>query len=345
MGNIYIDTSKLKNLYDGTSKVKKIYRDTTMIWQSAIPVAKPTQLTVTKTYNGSAQGNGYTKPDGVILSGNASGTNAGTYTATYTPDADHIWADTEDRTPVTVTMTIGRASVGSKPTTAVSKDYNGSAQTNGYTKPSGVTMTGNASGTNGGTYSATYTPDSNHKWSDGTTGAVTVVLTISYVWIKWNVAVSFTDAAETFSIPANTIRKVLKEGSYTQIKRNVYTYSFNSANGLYNPLDGSLYQIGSNYTTVVDYGAMTTRFGAVGDSSGWKHMASVNQVSDDLNIVASKTQIASSNISTSAKTVELRSAVENRYKGSTNYGAVRSTNLSAYPQNAEQNGYWYVKNW
>ena len=77
------------------------------------------------------------------------------------------------------TITVTAASVGDKPTTAVSKTYNGSAQNNGYTKPAGVTMTGNNSGTNAGTYTATYTPDSNHTWSDGTRTAVTVTLTIN----------------------------------------------------------------------------------------------------------------------------------------------------------------------
>lgn len=106
MSNLYIGTSKLKNLYVGTSKAKKIYMGTTMIWQSAIPVKKPTQLTVSKVFNNASQANGFTPQSGIIVTGSASGKNAGTYTATYTPDADHMWEDTEDRTPITVTLTI-----------------------------------------------------------------------------------------------------------------------------------------------------------------------------------------------------------------------------------------------
>lgn len=76
-------------------------------------------------------------------------------------------------------ITITRASVGAKPATTISKVYTGSSQTNGYTTPSYVTASGSTSGTAVGSYAATYTPDSNHMWSDGTYAAVTRTLTIT----------------------------------------------------------------------------------------------------------------------------------------------------------------------
>ena len=141
-------------------------------------VNKPTNTDVVKPYTGSAQNNGYSKPDGVTMSGNDSGTKAGKYTATYTPDSNHIWNDgTTDS--VTVTLTINNASVNKPTETSVVKVYNGEVQDNGYKTPEGVKMTGSNSGINAGEYEATYTLLDNYVWSDGTTDQVTVVLTIN----------------------------------------------------------------------------------------------------------------------------------------------------------------------
>lgn len=344
MSNLYIGTSKLKNLYVGASKAKKIYMGTTMVWQSAIPVAKPTQLSPSGTYSGSTITNGYTMPSGVTMTGSASGTNAGTYTAVYTPDADHVWSDTEDRTPVTVTLTIGRASVGAKPTTAVSKDYNGSAQSNGYTKPNGVNMTGSASGTNGGTYSAIYTPDSNHKWSDNTTGAVIVTLTINYAWTKWNVNLSYVDTAQSISVPANTTGKVLVNGTFTQYYKKATQYSFNTSSGIYTPTGGTEGSITSGNIVIAE-DDNPNYFGLVGDASKWLYVVAAANTSN-ISVSTYNEKIVASNYGTVAKTVELRSAVANYSKGSTNLETVRSTNINAYPQNGTpDNTNWYVKNW
>ena len=204
MSKIYIDTSKLKKCYYGTRNVKKIYKDEILVWQSAIPVEKPINLSPSGTYNGSIITNGYDTPDGVIMEGTNSSINAGTYTATYTPDEDHIWADTEDRTPVSVTLTIERASVGAKPTTSVSKTYSGSSQNNGYTTPSGVGMTGSNSGTNAGTYTATYTPDSNHIWGDDTTSSITVTLTIATKSIS-GATVTLNSTSKTFNNASQSV--------------------------------------------------------------------------------------------------------------------------------------------
>ena len=88
------------------------------------------------------------------------------------------WADgtTDDKS---VSWSIGRASL-STPAQSGSLTYNGSAQSpswNGYDS-SKMTMGGTTSGTNAGSYNATFTPTSNYQWTDGTTTAKTVAWSI-----------------------------------------------------------------------------------------------------------------------------------------------------------------------
>ena len=58
--------------------------------------------------------------------------------------------------------------------------YNGSAQSPSWSNYDSAKMTlgGTTSGTNAGSYNATFTPGANYKWSDGATGAKTVAWTI-----------------------------------------------------------------------------------------------------------------------------------------------------------------------
>ncbi len=102
---------------------------TTITISRASVGAKPT-TSVSKTYTGSSQSNGYTTPTGVTKSGNDSGTAAGTYTATYTPDGNHKWSD-NTYAAVTVTLTIGQRTVTWSAPTANSSTltYDGTAKT------------------------------------------------------------------------------------------------------------------------------------------------------------------------------------------------------------------------
>ena len=129
------------------------------------------------TYTGSPQSpswNGY-DPATLTLGGTTEATDAGTYTATFTPKDDYQWADgTKD--PKSVQWSIGRANIASVPTQTGSLTYNGSAQSptwSGY-DTSKMTLGGTTSGTNAGTYTATFTPKSNYQWTDGGTGAKNV---------------------------------------------------------------------------------------------------------------------------------------------------------------------------
>lgn len=142
--------------------------------------AVPTQNGVL-TYNGQAQSpswNAY-NPDALTLGGVTTGTNAGTYTATFTPKGKYKWAD-GTQTAKEVTWTINAATM-TIPTQNNSLTYTGSAQSptwNNYDSGK-MTLGGTTSGTNAGSYNATFTPKTNYKWADGSTGAKTVAWSIA----------------------------------------------------------------------------------------------------------------------------------------------------------------------
>lgn len=133
------------------------------------------------TYNGAAQTPTWNNYDtaALELSGVTSGTAAGTYTAIFTPKDGYTWSDgTTDAKEVT--WSIGRAVID-LPEQSASLVYTGSAQSpswSGYDS-SKMTLGGTTSGTNAGSYDASFTPAANYQWSDGTTAAKTVAWTIS----------------------------------------------------------------------------------------------------------------------------------------------------------------------
>ena len=142
--------------------------------------AVPTQ-NGTLTYNGQAQSpswNAY-NPDALTLGGTTTGTNAGTYTVTFTPKGQYKWAD-GTQTAKEVTWTISAATM-TVPTQKNSLTYTGSAQSptwNNYDSGK-MTLGGTTSATGAGSYSATFTPKTNYKWADGSTGAKSVAWSIA----------------------------------------------------------------------------------------------------------------------------------------------------------------------
>ena len=133
------------------------------------------------TYNGSAQTPSWNNydPNALTIGGVQSATDAGTYQATFTPKEGYKWEDDTTETK-TVNWTIGRANVAT-PSQSGSLTYTGNAQTPTWANydSSKVTIGGTTSGTNAGSYNATFTPKANYQFSDGTTGAKTVVWTIA----------------------------------------------------------------------------------------------------------------------------------------------------------------------
>lgn len=133
------------------------------------------------SYTGSAQSPSWVNydPKMLTLGGTTSGTNAGTYTATFTPKGDYHWAD-GSKTAVSVSWTIGRAAISAVPSQSGALTYTGSSQSpswSGYDSAK-MTLGGTTTGTNAGSYNATFTPKANYRWSDGSTGAKTVAWSI-----------------------------------------------------------------------------------------------------------------------------------------------------------------------
>ena len=101
-------------------------------------------------------------------------TDAGDYSTSFTPTKNYQWSggDTSARA---VQWTIQRATITDVPEQSGSLTYTGSAQSPTWTgyDSAKLTIGGNATGTNAGDYTASFTPTGNYKWSDGTTTAKT----------------------------------------------------------------------------------------------------------------------------------------------------------------------------
>ena len=80
----------------------------------------------------------------------------------------------------TLSVTVERKSISTTPSQSGSLTYTGSAQSPSWSNYSAAQLTlgGVTSGTNAGSYNATFTPTANYRWSDGTTTAKTVSWTI-----------------------------------------------------------------------------------------------------------------------------------------------------------------------
>lgn len=159
------------------------------------------------TYTGQAQSptwNSY-DPNALQIGGTTTGTNAGTYQATFTPKDPYKWAD-GTATAKTVNWTIGRAGI-TLPTQSGSLTYTGAAQSpswSGYDSNK-MTLGGTTSGTNAGSYSASFTPKANYQWTDGTTGAKTAAWSIgkaagSLTLSKSSVSIGVSSKTDTVTV-------------------------------------------------------------------------------------------------------------------------------------------------
>ncbi len=193
---------------DGTTAAKTIEWS---IARASVAVPKAANATYDgKAHTGVAAGAGY------ALAGTTSATNAGTYKPTATPDSNHKWAD-GTTTAKTVEWSIARASVAVPK--ATNATYDGKAHT-GVAAGTGYALSGSASATNAGTYKATATLDSNHKWSDGTTSAKTVE------WKIAKAASSISLAAQTKTYTGKALThsgKVTKSGSAGKVTYAYYS--------------------------------------------------------------------------------------------------------------------------
>lgn len=141
----------------------------------------PTQ-SGTLTYSGSSKTPSWSNYNSsyMTISGTTSGTNAGSYQAIFTLKSTKncIWSDGRT-TAKTVTWTIGRLSI-SVPSQSGTLAYTGSTLTPSWKNynSSQLAIGGTTSGTNAGSYEATFTPLDNWCWSDKTFAAKSVTWTI-----------------------------------------------------------------------------------------------------------------------------------------------------------------------
>ena len=167
------------------------------------------------TYTGSTQSPTWKGYDSSMMTigGVTSGINAGTYTATFTPIGKYVWTDGTQEAK-SVSWTIGRAEVKNVPAQTGSVTYNGSAQSPAWSNynSSQLTIGGTRSATNAGSYSATFTPTSNYKWSDGTTTAKSASWTIGKA--TGSITLSASSLSLTYPKTSGTIT-VTRPGSGT----------------------------------------------------------------------------------------------------------------------------------
>lgn len=178
----FVDIKSI-NILEGS--VKKIVKteDNTVLWTSIITISAIPSQSNTLTYTGSSQSPTWNNYDStqLILSGTIKGTNAGSYTAKFTPKSGYCWSD-GSTSAKSVNWTINKKSI--------EKPYNYSAKWNYRFYYNGITVyspeignynsaymteSGTKSAIDVGTYKITYTLIStNYQWSDGTTSACIV---------------------------------------------------------------------------------------------------------------------------------------------------------------------------
>lgn len=167
--------------------------------------AVPTQ-SGTLTYTGSSQSPTWEGYDSgkMTLGGDTSAIVAGNYEATFTPKDLYRWADgtTEAKT---VQWTIANAVISTVPSQSGTITYNGAEQGpawSGYDADK-LTIGGTVTGINAGSYTATFTPQDNYEWSDGTQTAKNATWTIGKA--AGSISVSPTSLSLTASVKTGTI--------------------------------------------------------------------------------------------------------------------------------------------
>lgn len=212
MDNEELGATNVQDAIDAVALVAKTAQETADDALEAITEIAFTINTVptqsgSLTYTGSAQSptwNSY-DPNVLQIGGTTTGTNAGTYQATFTPKSPYKWAD-GTTTAKTVNWTIGRAGI-TLPTQSGSLTYTGAAQSpswSGYDSNK-MTLGGTTSGTNAGSYNASFTPKANYQWTDGTTGAKTAAWSIgkaagSLTLSKSSVSIGVSSQTDTVTV-------------------------------------------------------------------------------------------------------------------------------------------------
>ncbi len=162
--------------FDGSNNTQEV------TWTIQRQMVEGITQTNNLTYNGEEQTPTWDgiQADIMTVGGDQSGVNAGEYVLSVILDNNYQWPDGSVGT-MDIPWEIARAGIAAVPSYAGSLTYTGEAQApawSGYVS-SQMSMTGDANGTNAGNYSTTFTPDSNHRWPDGTTASKTIAWAIA----------------------------------------------------------------------------------------------------------------------------------------------------------------------
>ena len=186
--------------------------------------------------------------------------NAGTYTATFTPKAGYSWDDgtTTAKTanwviepqPIDVATGI--------PSQSGTLTYNGSAQSpewNNYDSTK-LTVTGN-SGTTATTYTATFTPTANYKWSDDS-----ATKTVNWFINKAIPTISLSESTKNIYVSEDGSITVTRDGngviSATSSDTTVATVSVSGTTVAIDGLKDGTVTIGVTVAEGTNYLAITT---------------------------------------------------------------------------------------
>lgn len=227
------------------------------------------------TYNGSSQSptwSGYSATQ-LTIGGTTSGTNAGSYTATFTPKANYRWAD-GTTTAKNVTWTIGKAagSLGISPT---------SMTLDTTTKSKTITVTrsgdGAISATSSNTAAATVSVSGNTVTVTGkASGSATITVSVAE-------GTNHTaPASKTCTVTANFLNSTFASNTWEQIIAACQSGSVPDAwvagDNKTMTIDGKSYRfdiVGKNHDTYTDGGIAPLTFG-LHDCYGTKYQMNVN---------------------------------------------------------------------
>ena len=177
-------------LADGTTKVTIRYTEggVTKTAEQAITVihrltkieitAQPTKTTY--EYGDSFQSAGMTVKatysDGATANVTGYSCSPTTLNTVGTQTITVSYAERSVTKTATTSVTVNRKTISTVPSQSGTLTYNGNSQSPTWTGYSTTQLTigGTTSGTNAGSYTATFTPKSNYRWSDGTTTAKSV---------------------------------------------------------------------------------------------------------------------------------------------------------------------------
>ena len=184
-------------------------------------------------------------------------TNGTTYYISFFPETTDggVNASTTQRD----TGVANRITIDNVPSQSGSLTYNGGAQSPTWSNYNTTYMTigGTTSGTNAGSYSATFTPTTDYRWSDGTTTAKTVSWSIGKATGTLTVSpnsieLSPSNLSDTFTIGGNhdgTISVVSNNTGIATVSRSGNTVTVNNVNQTTgNPTITVSCTAGTNYT-------------------------------------------------------------------------------------------------